>query len=109
MSKTAGSTPQKKAAPNIEKRKVPLRLANSAYRSREYLADREVAALMKAASHVGRHGERDATLILIAYRHRSAGLRIGQSALGSSGFSARPAPRRAPEAWHPIRPSPART
>ena len=59
----------------MENRKVPLRRANVAYRSREYLSDREVAALMAAAAGVGRHGARDAALILIAYRH---GLRVSE-------------------------------
>jgi len=78
MSKNAGHTTKLLAAPTIEKRKVPLRLANSVYRSREYLTDAEVTALMKTAAHVGRHGMRDAALILIAYRH---GLRVSE--LGS--------------------------
>ena len=38
-------------------------------RSREYLTETEVGKLMKAARNTGRHGHRDATLILIAYRH----------------------------------------
>ena len=38
-------------------------------RSREYLTEAEVGKLMKAARATGRHGHRDATLILIAYRH----------------------------------------
>jgi len=75
VSKNAGSTPQTPKAPTIENRKVPLRRANAAYRSREYLSDKEVTALMKAAARVGRHGERDAALILIAYRH---GLRVSE-------------------------------
>ena len=75
MSKKAGSTPPTPTAPTIENRKVPLRRANAAYRSREYLSDQEVAALMKAAARIGRHGERDAALILIAYRH---GLRVSE-------------------------------
>jgi len=52
-----------------------VRRANAAYRSREYLSDREVAALMEAAASVGRHGARDAALILVAYRH---GLRVSE-------------------------------
>ncbi len=44
-------------------------------RSREYLRDKEVEALMKAARNTGRHGHRDATLILVAYRH---GLRVSE-------------------------------
>jgi site-specific recombinase XerD len=42
-------------------------------REREYLYEHEVEAMLKAAKTVGRHGHRDATLILLAYRH---GLRV---------------------------------
>ena len=75
MSTHAASAPYGGDRPTIENRKVPLRRANVAYRSREYLSDKEVAALMAAAAGVGRHGARDAALILIAYRH---GLRVSE-------------------------------
>ncbi len=42
-------------------------------REREYLYEHEVEAMLKAAKTVGRHGHRDVTLILLAYRH---GLRV---------------------------------
>jgi type 1 fimbriae regulatory protein FimB/type 1 fimbriae regulatory protein FimE len=61
--------------PSIEKRKVPVRQKNSAYRSREYLSEKEVTSLIKAASSIGRHKNRDSTLILVAYRH---GLRVSE-------------------------------
>jgi len=60
-------------APNIVNRNVPVRLKNAEYRSREYLTEQEVEQLMDAAGRVGRHGHRDATLILLSYRH---GLRV---------------------------------
>lgn len=50
---------RKSHEPTIERRKVPLRLANADYCSREYLVDAEVTALMKTAAHVARHGMRD--------------------------------------------------
>ncbi len=75
MSSQAGSRPSGCPVPLVEKRKVPVRRANAAYRSREYLLDKEVTALMAAAAHCGRHGARDATLILLAYRH---GLRVSE-------------------------------
>ena len=50
------------------------RLTNAARRPREYLTADEVERLM-AAVRSGRHGHRDATLILIAYRH---GLRVSE-------------------------------
>lgn len=75
MSNHAGSRPKDHATPTIENRKVFVRRANTAYRSREYLSDKEVTALMAAAARRGRHGARDAALILIAYRH---GLRVSE-------------------------------
>lgn len=62
-------------APTIVNRKVPLRRKNADYRSREYLTEQEVEQLMEAAGRVGRHGHRDATLILLSYRH---GLRVSE-------------------------------
>ena len=44
-------------------------------RVREYLTQDEIERLMTAARSVGRHGHRDATLILIGYRH---GLRVSE-------------------------------
>jgi integrase len=52
------------------------RPANAVLRAREYLTEAEVKRLIKAARS-GRHGHRDATLILIAYRH---GLRASEVA-----------------------------
>jgi len=75
MRKHAGSKPQAAREPIIENRKVPRRQANAAYRSREYLSDKEVTAPMKAAGRVGRHCGRDSALIPIAYRH---GLRVSE-------------------------------
>ena len=49
-------------------RSVPIRPANSDLRTREYLTPAEVGKLMKEARD-GRYGHRDATLILIAFRH----------------------------------------
>ncbi len=51
-----------------ENRSVPIRPANAALRSQEYLTEAEVEKLIKAARD-GRYGHRDATLILIAFRH----------------------------------------
>jgi type 1 fimbriae regulatory protein FimB/type 1 fimbriae regulatory protein FimE len=53
----------------------PRRIANRERRTREHLTPQEVDKLIKAASRVGRYGHRDATLILIAYRH---GLRVSE-------------------------------
>jgi integrase len=63
-------------SPATEKRTVatPLRRPNAELRTREYLTEREVERLLKAASD-NRWGHRDATMILAAYRH---GLRGGE-------------------------------
>lgn len=53
----------------------PQRLANDLLRPREYLKEDEVNELMAVARRRGRYGHRDATMILIAYRH---GLRVAE-------------------------------
>jgi integrase len=60
----------KLASPVTEKRTVamPLRKPNAELRTREYLTDAEVAKLTEAAKG-NRYGQRDATMILLAYRH----------------------------------------
>lgn len=55
--------------------KLPKKPRNADVRSREYLTEAEVTRLMDAARRTGRHGHRDATMILIAYRH---GLRVSE-------------------------------
>ena len=47
---------------------------NAEVRAREYLTDAEIARLISAAGE-NRHGHRDATMVLVAYRH---GLRAGE-------------------------------
>ena len=53
----------------------PKRVPNRTVRTREYLTADEVEQLIRAAGRTGRHRHRDATLILVAYRH---GLRVGE-------------------------------
>jgi integrase len=62
--------------PRNENRSVPMpaRPTNADLRQREYLTPDEVEKLIKAARE-GRYGQRDATLILVAYRH---GLRAAE-------------------------------
>jgi integrase len=60
--------------PRHENRSVPTRLPNAELRAREYLTPAEVEKLIKAAKD-GRYGHRDATLILVAFRH---GLRAAE-------------------------------
>src|SRR5689334_12279268 len=68
---------ERRRRPTIEKRTVtPRRPTNAAVRPREYLTGEEVKRLMETArSRPGRNGHRDATMILIAYRH---GLRVSE-------------------------------
>ena len=47
----------------------PMRTTNRERRSREYLSPAEVDSMITAAMNAGRHGHRDATLILLTYRH----------------------------------------
>ena len=62
--------------PTAENRTVmPRRRKNAELRSREYLTEHEVEALM-AAARQNRHGHRDATMILVAFRH---GLRAAEA------------------------------
>jgi integrase len=61
--------------PAIEKRAVtPRRQPNRKLRSREHLTEDEVEKLIEAAKN-NRYGHRDATMILVAYRH---GLRASE-------------------------------
>jgi type 1 fimbriae regulatory protein FimB/type 1 fimbriae regulatory protein FimE len=55
-------------------RQLP-RNRNKDLRSREYLTPEEIDKLILAANRVGRHGHRDSTMILVAYRH---GLRVSE-------------------------------
>ena len=73
--KTLKKTPLKLVAPATENRTVtPRRRPNAAYRTREHLTATEVEKLIKAAGN-NRWGHRDATMILVAYRH---GLRVSE-------------------------------
>ena len=53
----------------------PRRQTNAARRDREYLTLDEVERMRAAASKAGRHGHRDSTLLLVAFRH---GLRASE-------------------------------
>lgn len=53
----------------------PARQTNASRRRREYLTPDEIEKLLQASSKLGRHGARDRTLVLLAYRH---GLRVSE-------------------------------
>jgi hypothetical protein len=75
--------PLKLVTPSTENRTVtPRRRPNAELRTREYLTEAEVAKLAKAAKG-NRYGHRDATMILLAYRHGLRAIGAGWPALGS--------------------------
>ena len=67
MSKVEALKPKTRKRPKSKKRKVA--------KVRDYLTPQEVEKLMAAAARVGRYGHRDATLMLLSYRH---GLRVSE-------------------------------
>jgi type 1 fimbriae regulatory protein FimB/type 1 fimbriae regulatory protein FimE len=97
----------KLVAPTTEKRTVtPRRLPNAELRTREYLTEAEVAKLMKAAGD-NRYGHRDATMILVCYRHglrasELVDLRWDQFDFNAATLHVRRAKKGTP-ATHPIR------
>ena len=56
----------------------PRKPRNLDRRTREYLTETEVGQLVDAAKKTGRHGHRDATMILVAFKH---GLRVSELVL----------------------------
>jgi type 1 fimbriae regulatory protein FimB/type 1 fimbriae regulatory protein FimE len=102
-----GKSHLKLVTPAIENRTVtPRRPPNADLRTREYLTDDEVEALMEAAKG-NRHGHRDATMILVAYRHglRAAelvDLRWDQLDLATATLHVRRVKRGTPST-HPVR------
>jgi integrase len=93
--------------PSTENRTVtPRRRPNAELRTREYLTDGEVGRLQKAAGY-NRWGYRDATMILVAYRHglrvsELVDLRWNQVDFNAGTLAVRRAKRGTP-ATHPIR------
>jgi integrase len=62
--------------PTIENGTVPpRRVPYAAHRTREHLTPSEIEHLIEVARKRGRYGHRDATMILLAYRH---GLRVSE-------------------------------
>ncbi len=73
--KNSSSTVFGKVAKKKAKILPPRKIKNSDRRSREHLSPKEVDRLINAARQIGRHGYRDSTMILMAYRH---GFRISE-------------------------------
>lgn len=85
----------------------PTKPKNTERRTREYLTPTEVERLIKAARRVGRHGQRDATLVLMMYRHalrvsEASGLRWEQIDLALGLLHVQRAKNGVPSA-HPLR------
>jgi integrase len=97
----------KLVSPTAENRTVtPTRLPNAELRSREYLTDAEIGRLMKAAAN-NRWGHRDATMILVCYRHgfrasELVDLRWDQIGYNAGTMAVRRAKKGTPSI-HPIR------
>ena len=79
-------------SPTNENRTVtPRRRPNAELRTREHLTEREVERLIEAARQ-NRYGHRDATMILLAYRHGLRASELVRPSLGPGGLqSGRPA------------------
>jgi hypothetical protein len=77
----------------------PTRRPNAELRTREHLTPGEVEALIEAAK-ANRCGHRDATMVLLAFRH---GLRAAEfcDLLGQGGVPGRGPPRPAGQEWPP--------
>jgi type 1 fimbriae regulatory protein FimE len=75
MSNAATKAARTDRAPTTETGTVIDFSRNDERSRRAYLTPDEVDRLMKAARSRGRYGHRDATMILLAYRH---GLRVGE-------------------------------
>lgn len=70
------STSSRRRQTSFSGKSPPRKPKNREVRPREYLTEDEVRRLIEAARRSGRHGHRDATLILITYRH---GLRVSEA------------------------------
>ena len=75
---------------------TPRRRPNADLRTREYLTPDEVEMLIEAVRN-NRHGRRDATMILVAYRH---GLRAAELVIGVWPTS--DAPRTGPQSGNDV-------
>jgi integrase len=71
MPKTKNGTVKQKRSKHVPPKRVPYQ----ELRPREYLTGDEVEELMATVKVRGRYGQRDATMILLAYRH---GLRVSE-------------------------------
>lgn len=78
----------------------PRRVSNASVRSREYLTPAEVDSMIDAARSTGRYGHRDATLILLAYRHALRVSELVSLRRDQGRPSSREPPRQPVEEWN---------
>src|SRR5262252_4798036 len=90
----------RRVEPNNIYRKVPTRKPNAEMRTREYLTPDEVEKLI-AAAKLGRHGQRDATLILVAFRHCTSAGRRTASPMNCACCASCSGTRRGPSSSRP--------
>ena len=86
---------------------MPLRQPNAELRTREHLTEHEVEKLIEAAKS-NRHGHRDATMILIAYRHGLRASELVRPALGAGALHQRQSARPQAQERHAQHPPPHR-
>ncbi len=72
----------------VKRTVTPNRLPNADLRTREYLTEAEVERLIAAAKG-NRWGHRDATMVLVGYRHGLRASELVDLRLGSGGFRQR--------------------
>jgi hypothetical protein len=81
-------------SPTIVNRILPRRLANTAYRVREYLTEKEVERLIDAAKRRGRNGARDAAAHYLGHRNLQSTARYTASYFATATCASRPGPGR---------------
>ena len=97
---------QKLIGPAIENRTVmPRRAKNSDLRTREYLTEAEIEALIAAARR-NRYGHRDATMILVAFRHGLRSSEVTDLRWDQVDFTSSSPARSQGQGGHPQRSSP---
>ena len=69
-------------------------------RPREHLTEAEIEKLMVVAKQSGRYGHRDATAILLAYRH-GPGERVGRCKIVGTGSASIGGSAACAEPWRP--------
>jgi integrase len=85
----------------IDGASTPTIVNSSVARTREYLTGKEVEKLVGAARKSSRYGHRDATMVLIAYRHGLRASEVSRSAMAPGRDQFRAATRAPNQARDP--------